>query len=251
MAKMIIANPQGQLLINSLDVNNDSPIQLAAYRKQMTIYMMLAYNNAFLDQPNAAGEDAIDAIQDPAEKERVLHELERAQLTEGNMNRIQTELRKMKDRAQMADDGGDEKDGENQDGTKTPMSPKSLRKVSFITSNNEGGGRTAEKEKPEGYHIFEKVMKNQDDFINSSHNPAFADIGGSTAATRSPARTGISQRPISSPTLNKSYNDEFEVSNPCSEFTPSDEIVVVSLMPAPAFFYIPKTTTYDNLPRTM
>lgn len=236
MVKLIISNPQGSLLINSLDVNNDGPIQLAAYRKFMGIYLLMATNNAFLDQPNAAGEDAIDAIKDPVEKSKVLTELSKYQLSEGNAKRIQTELLKLEKKG-LTEENRQPDEDEN---SGTLSQSHSIRKVSFAQTPQV---KEIAPSKTEGQLVFEKVLNNKADFINNSS--AFSGAA-SPRAQRSPLQTPT-KRMVSS---DISRADEFEISYPIEEYSPQDEITIVSIITPPAFFYPPKTTQYDNLSNT-
>lgn len=217
MARQIIGNPQGQLLINSLDLNNDSPIQLAAYRKQSGIYMMLAQNNAFLDQPNAGGEDAIDAIQDPAEKQRLLQEmLKIPTLSEGSKKRIALEMKKNQPQASQPPLG------------QTPTKPLASTMVNSQVPS----------EKKEGHYVFEKVMSNQNQYIQGTGEMANRE-------TRAPTRTAaVTMKNLDVGSLG---DLEFELAMPGSEYLPEEEVSVVSIMPGSGFFYLPKSTAFDQL----
>ena len=226
MAQAVITNPQGQLLINSLDSNNDSPIQLAAYRGHYDMFMTLAQNNAFLDQPNAAGEDAIDAIQNPKEKARILADLSKLPtLSQANKNRLEAEHKKnlasgtpvpimSNDRAPQT--------------SSSPMAPPPLATSSMNPQQREG------------HAVFEQVMNNQNSYIMSTPPKQ-------QSSSPSPQRrtTSMSPIPVLSPT--KSSTQEFDLLPPMEEFYQDDEIAVVSLVPANGFFFTPKTTTFDRI----
>ena len=225
MARAIISNPQGQLLINSLDINNDSPIQLAAYRNKNDIYMMLANNNAFLDQPNAGGEDAIDAIQNPEEKKKMIDQMTKIQtLSEGNKKRIQAELNKKNQTTGSSIPGGEDKKDQ-----KTESSMKQGQQ----NSNEHPGSHMTEKR--DGNKVYEKVMRNQQEYIYGTSN---------LEASNSPTKSQTS-RPIMTTSI--SVDDDFELSQVLDEYLPTDEINVVSIMPSAGFFFIAKSTAYDQI----
>lgn len=220
MVQAVISNPGGQLLINSLDSNNDSPIQLAAYRGHNDMFLTLAQNNAFMDQPNAAGEDAIDAIQNPKEKERILGELAKMpNLSQANKNRLEAERRK-------------------QMGGNTPIpvvagaGAQAPPTMPLATSQQTPQQR-------EGQAVFEQVMSNQNSYLMSTPQ---------RPASPSPQRrtTSMSPIPVLTPTKSNPGN-EFDLMPPMEEYYQDDVIAVVSLVPASGFFFPPKSTAFDRI----
>lgn len=220
MVQAVISNPGGQLLINSLDSNNDSPIQLAAYRGHNDMFLTLAQNNAFMDQPNAAGEDAIDAIQNPKEKERILGELAKMpNLSQANKNRLEAERRKqMGGNAPIPVVAGA--------GAQAPPT------MPLVTSQQTPQQR-------EGQAVFEQVMSNQNSYLMSTPQ---------RAASPSPQRrtTSMSPIPVLTPTKSNPGN-EFDLMPPMEEYYQDDVIAVVSLVPASGFFFPPKSTAFDRI----
>jgi hypothetical protein len=224
MAQAVIGNPQGQLLINSLDSNNDSPIQLAAYRGHNDLFLTLAQNNAFLDQPNAAGEDAIDAIQNPKDKERILIELSKQpNISQSNRNRIQAENKKQSSLP-------------NTIPLAQPTSSRPNMDLAPLTLNSPNS------QQKEGHMMFESVMNDQKSYImNSPQRQA------SPSPSRKPNNFSLSPIPILSATTSANGGSEFDLMKPMEEFYENDEIAVVSLVPANGFFFPPKSTAFDRM----
>lgn len=225
MSRLVASNPKGQLLINGLDMNNDSPIHLAAYRKQYSTFLLLAANGAFLDQPNAGGQDPIDALDGNMDMINEIAKL--PNLSVANRKRIDKELEKRSKKEQSAvlDKS-------------TPMTPEKnqsalSRSVSPIGESN----------KTEGHRVYEEVMNNPKAFINSGVKAK------EQALQRSASKSNMSElKRQRSTTPNKSnLFPEFELMPPNDEFYADDEIVVTNLMPASGFFYLPKTTAYDMI----
>lgn len=84
MVKLIVENPKGIMLVNSLDKNNESPAHLAASQKNMNILNFLVKNGAFLDQPNAQKMDVISVIPDQEMKSNFVKGLKKVKLSEKN-----------------------------------------------------------------------------------------------------------------------------------------------------------------------
>ena len=209
MVRAAIATPKGQLLINSLDANNDSPVHLAAYRKKLNLFMLFASNNAFLDQPNAAQEDALDALKDPNEKMQVIASLERLPLSESNLKRIAQEKRKMLE----------------------PKTEQTADKKTESVLTNPTSTNNEVKEKKEGVFIFDSVMSNQAGYLAPVRKTTLAG-----APSQTPPHDDFALKEL-----------EFELPETPAEFCEDDEIAVVNLMPGNGFFFVPKTVAFDNI----
>lgn len=146
MVKTIVQNPKGQLLVNGLDQNNDSPIHLAAYRKQYDIFLQLASNNAFLDQPNAGSQDPIDALEGNVE---IIKKVAAMNLSDGNRKRIDKELAKLSGKVNelvVLD---------------VKVTDKKIEQFSPLRSPTREASKTA------GQKMFDQVMSNQKDYVKS------------------------------------------------------------------------------------
>lgn len=222
MAKTIVQNPKGQLLVNGLDQNNDSPIHLAAYRKQYDIFLLLASNNAFLDQPNAGSQDPIDALEGNVE---IIKKVASMNLSDGNRKRIDKELAKLSGKANepVAFD------------IKVPE--KKIELCSMLASPTREASKTA------GQKMFDQVMSNQKEYVKSG-----ADARDKAIIERSRSPTMAESRVTRSKSQIKSnLNFEFDLLPPNEEFYPEDEIIITNLVPPNGFFYPLKSTAYDMI----
>lgn len=217
------------MLVNGLDMNNDSPIHLAAYRKQKDIFLMLAAFGAFLDQPNAGGQDPIQALQDP---EIVMQVARFNNLSAGSRLRIEKELAKIN-----GTNSSDIKDSALIV-SKPPAdnSPKKEAVSSIIHADS--------KPRTLGHQVFDHVMKNQANFINSGfQSKEVAD------RDRSRSPTMLDPQLVRSRSQNKSDASlQFELLAPNPEYYDNEEIVITNIVPPSGFFYPLKSTAFDMLP---
>lgn len=222
MAKVLVQNPKGQLLVNGLDMNNDSPIHLAVYRKQFDTFLLLAANNAFLDQPNAGGQDPIDALEG---NEEMISKVAKMNLSDANRKRIDKELAKLAAKSQ--DTAVVE--------IKSPE--KSPEKIKVQSSP------TREASKTSGQKMFDQVMSNQKEYVKSgfeARDRAITERSRSPTMAESRMTRGKSQ-------IKNIENFEFELLPPNEEFYPDDEIIITNLVPPNGFFYPIKSTAYDTM----
>ena len=228
MSRMIVMNPKGQMLINGLDMNNDSPIHLAAYRKQYQTFTLLAANGAFLDQPNAGSQDPVDAVDGNLE---ILKEIAKIQsLTPANKKRIDKEIEKITNKGNSA--------------VLEKSAPASPEKQGSQSPVNRSVSPIRETPKTEGHQIYDEVMSNPRAFINSGV-AAKEQAVLQRSASRSTMSDMKRQRSLTPSRLNSF--PEFELLPPNDEFYAEDEIIVTNLVPANGFFYLPKSTAYDNM----
>jgi ankyrin repeat protein len=94
MVEAIISDSRGFLLINSIDKNNDSPAHLAAFRGHFDIMTILAKNHAFLDQPNAESKDPIATIVSDEDRDMMLKNLSKMELSVKNTKHLKNSLKK-------------------------------------------------------------------------------------------------------------------------------------------------------------
>lgn len=198
------------MLINSLDQNNDSPSHLAAYRKRIDILILLAKKFAFLNQPNAAQEDPIQAIPDKRLRAKALEELLKLPLKAKNKRHLQT--LKM-----MEEEKGEEVKKEKEEVVEDK------KEVKKETKNEIRKSKLSE---------FDDLMQNGDiSFLPES--PQYPELA---KVHPEPNSLEISKE------IFDSNEDEFELMNNPVEIEQHNSQTIGGIFPGKVFFYLLKTT---------
>ena len=241
---MIISNRKGSMMINMIDKNNDSPAHLASFCKHYGILILLAKNNAFLDQPNAEGKSPLEMIKDSDKRTEILDELSQLDLTSKTIKHIKDLKRK-----QSVLESNLEKSVTTKKGTTIGGS--------VINSTRGGGGprgsrvgisspkkkdleklkQYEEKEMSKGLGYFQKIISGRVDDLKRD-NMSYGQVPEDKIKFEKDGG-------VKSPRV---MGDDLDYVLPMipNEIELENSRVVTALYPGRGFFYLPKTTGFDR-----
>lgn len=246
MVESIINNPQGIIIINALDSNNESPAHIAASANKFEILKRLVDKGAFMDQPNAAKNNVIEVISKDENRFLFIESLRGLQISDRNQKCVREYLQEYYEKRNKSSD----------DNVKNAslLSP-ALKRISknFDSSNASNMNILQNIGDKIGVQAFEaavsgnlqSIIKN-DSMASQSRMDGMSRFAGPSPQKIDDSDIEQHKEILKSLTAQIRSNLQFELPQDPEEKPQSEQLVVSCLMVGKGMFYLPKTVEFDH-----